>query len=69
MASPFRHRKKKRRRLRKSAKHWQALAAQQEDKKPELATGSILMGVPWLVPGIVTSTTVAVFVWRSTAKS
>ena len=33
------------------------------------ATGSILMGVPWLVPGIVTSTTVAVFVWRSTAKS
>jgi hypothetical protein len=37
VASPFRHRKKERRRLRKSAKHWQAFAAQTEDKKPELA--------------------------------
>jgi len=33
------------------------------------ATGSILLGVPWVVPGILTSTAVGVFVWRSTKKT
>jgi hypothetical protein len=32
-------------------------------------TASILMGVPWHVAGILASTTVAVFVWRSKAKT
>jgi hypothetical protein len=33
------------------------------------ATGSILLGVPWVVPGILTSTAVAVFGWRYTTKT